>query len=98
MLHVPDEPIHPGRILFDDFIADFDLSAETVATETGIALTALESMKDGIAPITAEVALRLARYFSTTPEFWLNLQRTYDLALASKTISGIEKIKPVAAA
>ena len=48
--------------------------------------------------MTAEIALRLARYFSTSPEFWLNLQRTYDLAVARKTITGIDQIKPVAAA
>lgn len=98
MLHSPDEPIYPGRILFDDFVVDFDLSAETIAAETGIPLGALQNLERGEASVTAEIALRLARYFSTSPEFWLNLQRTYDLAVARKTITGIDQIKPVAAA
>ncbi|RKE84803.1 HigA family addiction module antitoxin [Rhizobium sp. AG855] len=98
MLHLPEEPIHPGRVLFDDFIADFGLSSARVAAETGIPITTLEALDDGSSSVTAEIALRLARYFSTTPEFWLNLQRTYDLALASKTAKGIDQIRPVAAA
>lgn len=98
MQHLPEEPIHPGRVLFDDFIADFGLAFATVATETGIPLPALESLEKGDAHITAEMALRLARYFSTSPEFWLNLQRTYDLAQASKTAKGLDQIRPVAAA
>lgn len=98
MLHVTDEPIHPGCVLFDDFIADFGLTLEKVATDTGIERAALEALQNGNGAITAEIALRLARYFSTTPEFWLNLQRTYDLALVSKTVTGIDQIRPVAAA
>jgi addiction module HigA family antidote len=98
MLHLPEDPIHPGRVLFDDFIADFGLACATVATETGIPLPVLESLDKGDAHVTAEMALRLARYFSTSPEFWLNLQRTYDLAQASKTAKGLDQIRPVAAA
>ena len=98
MLHVTEEPIHPGCVLFDDFVADFGLTLGQVATDTGIERAALEALKNGNGAITAEIALRLARYFSTTPEFWLNLQRTYDLALASKTATGIDQIRPVAAA
>jgi addiction module HigA family antidote len=98
MLHVTEEPIHPGCVLFDDFIADFGLTLEKVATDTGIERSALEALQNGKGAVTAEIALRLARYFSTTPEFWLNLQRTYDLALASKTVTGIDQIRPVAAA
>mgnify|MGYP000043488290 CR=1 FL=1 len=98
MLHLPDEPIHPGRVLFDDFIAEFDLSSNKVVADTGIPMSALDALQTGSGSITAEIALRLARYFSTSPEFWLNLQRTYDLALASKTATGIDQIRPVVAA
>jgi addiction module HigA family antidote len=98
MLHVPEEPIHPGRVLFDDFIADFGLTIDKVIADTRIERPALDALQSGSGVITAEIALRLARYFSTTPEFWLNLQRTYDLALASKTATGIDQITPVAAA
>lgn len=98
MLHLPEEPIHPGRVLFDDFVADFGLSSAKVAEETGIPLATLDALDEGSTSVTAEIALRLARYFSTSPEFWLNLQRTYDLALASKTATGIDQISPVAAA
>jgi addiction module HigA family antidote len=98
MLHVHEEPIHPGRVLFDDFIADIGLTIDKVIADTGIERPALDALQSGSGVITAEIALRLARYFSTTPEFWLNLQRTYDLALASKTATGIDQIRPVAAA
>lgn len=98
MLHVTEEPIHPGRVLFDDFIAEFGLTLKQVVTDTGIERAALESLQSGNGAITAEIALRLGRYFSTTPEFWLNLQRNYDLALASKTATGLDQITPVAAA
>jgi antitoxin HigA-1 len=98
MLHLPEEPIHPGRVLFADFIAEFGLSSDKVVGETGIPRPALDALQSGSGSITAEIALRLARYFSTSPEFWLNLQRTYDLALASKTATGIDQIRPVVAA
>jgi addiction module HigA family antidote len=50
------------------------------------------------AGISAELALRLSRYFGNSPEFWLNLQRAFDLALAVKDAKGLDKIRPVRAA
>jgi addiction module HigA family antidote len=98
MLHIPEDPVHPGRILFDDFLEDYGLAIDKVAADTGIVTEELSDIRDGKAGITAEIALRLSRYFSNSPEFWLNLQRAYDLSLAQKTATGLDRIQPVHAA
>jgi len=98
MLHIPEDPVHPGRILFDDFLEDYGLAIDKVAADTGIAESELTAIEGGKAGISAETALRLSRYFSNSPEFWLNLQRTYDLSVAQKTATGLDRIQPVHAA
>lgn len=98
MQFVPDDPIHPGEILRHDFLEEFDLTVEGTAIETGISVERLSAILAGRDTVTAEVALRLGRFFTTSPEFWLNLQRSYDLSLALKTADGLEKIRPVHAA
>lgn len=98
MLHIPQDPIHPGQILRDEFLPDYGLTLDKVAADTGIDLRDLAAVDQSAAPVTAEMALRLSRYFSNSPEFWLNLQRTYDLSLALKTAQGLDKISPVRAA
>ncbi|MCM2474806.1 HigA family addiction module antidote protein [Rhizobium sp. CG5] len=98
MLHTPQDAIHPGQILREEFLADYGLTLEKVAADTGIDPLELAAVYQSSAPVTAEMALRLSRYFSNSPEFWLNLQRTYDLSLALKTAQGLDKISPVRAA
>lgn len=98
MKFIPDEPIHPSEILEQDFMADFDLAPDLLAAALGVSLDSLLSVLVGATPVTAEFALRLGRYFGNTPEFWLNLQRTFDLALALKNVRDLDSIKPVAVA
>ena len=98
MKFVPTEPIHPGEILRQDFLEEYGISPEQAASDTGIAPDLLVAIAAGHETITAAVALRLSRYFETSPEFWLNLQRSYDLGLALKTVDDLEKITPVRAA
>ncbi len=98
MQFVPDDPIHPGEILNQDFLEEYGLSIEKAASDLGISSEALVGIVDGSRPLTAEIALRLARYFETTPEFWLNLQRSYDLSIALKSAAGLEDIHPIRAA
>lgn len=98
MLFVPVDPIHPGEMLREEFMADYELSAEKLSRETGIEEGRLFAVLNDRAPIDADMALRLSRYFSNSPEYWLNLQRTYDLAVALKQAKGLEEIRPIEAA
>lgn len=98
MQFVPEEPIHPGDILRKDFLAEYDVSVERAASELGVPTSVLQEIVEGSGSIDAELALRLARYFETSPEFWLNLQRSFDLSVALKSAAGLEKIRPVRAA
>jgi addiction module HigA family antidote len=98
MQFIQDDPIHPGEILKDDFLEEYGLSAERVAHDIGMSPTSLSDILAARAGVTAEVALRLSRYFDNSPEFWLNLQRAFDLAVAVKAAEGLDKIVPVRAA
>ena len=72
-------PVHPGEILREDFMKTLGLSASKLALELHIPATRIGEIIRERRRITAETALRLARYFKTNPEFWLNLQNFYDL-------------------
>lgn len=98
MQFVQDDPIHPGEILREDFLAEYALSVERVAEDIGVAPESISDILAGRAGVTAEIALRLSRYFDNSPEFWLNLQRAFDLAVAVKVAKGLDKIRPVKAA
>jgi addiction module HigA family antidote len=98
MQFVPDDAIHPGEILKQDFLLEYGLSVEKAADDLGISADVLNDLQEGAGSVTAELALRLARYFETSPEFWLNLQRSYDLSMALKSAAGLENIRPVRAA
>lgn len=73
---------HPGEILKTEFLDELDLKPGTLAAAIGVDRTRIKKIIDGERDITADTALRLAIYFNTTPEFWINLQTHYDLSLA----------------
>lgn len=98
MQFLQDDPIHPGEILKDDFLAEYDLSVGRMAQDIGVATNMLSDILAARAGIGAELALRLSRYFGNSPEFWLNLQRAYDLAVAVRQAKGLDKIRPIRAA
>jgi addiction module HigA family antidote len=75
----PIGPIHPGEVLREDFLAELDMSAYALAKALNVPLTRIAAIVNGERAITADTALRLARYFGTTPAFWLGLQAVYDL-------------------
>ena len=75
-------PIHPGETLREDFLKPLRLTANRLATELFVPVTRINDIVRGRRSITADTALRLARYFGTTPQFWMNLQSNYDLELA----------------
>jgi addiction module HigA family antidote len=75
-------PIHPGETLREDFLKPLGLSANRLAMELLVPVTRINDIARGKRAITADTALRLARYFGTTPQFWMNLQANYELELA----------------
>jgi addiction module HigA family antidote len=75
-------PIHPGESLREDFLIPLGLTANRLAMELLVPVTRINDIVRGRRAITADTALRLARYFGTTPQFWVNLQANYDLDLA----------------
>ncbi len=74
-------PIHPGEVLAEDFIAPLGLSANKLALDLHVPANRLTEIIRGRRALTAETALRLARYFKTSPAFWMNLQAQFDLEL-----------------
>jgi len=75
------EPIHPGALLAED-MEDMGISINRLARDTRMSLSRVSELVNGKRAITAETALRLARYFGTTPQYWMNLQLRYDLETA----------------
>lgn len=89
-------PVHPGEILREEFLSPANLSAGAVARACGIPRTRIERLIREETSISADTALRLGRYFSTSADFWMNLQIRYDLEGASRSLGrSLDGIKPV---
>jgi antitoxin HigA-1 len=74
-------PIHPGEVLLADFLEPFGLSQYRLAHDVSVPPRRINEIVHGTRAITADTALRLARYFGTTDRFWLNLQARFDLEM-----------------
>ena len=79
-------PVHPGEVLREDFLQPMKLTAYAVAKAVSVPRTRIERLVRQETPVTADTALRLARYFGTTAQLWQNLQSQYDLEIASLKI------------
>lgn len=92
-------PIHPGEILLEEFLTPMEISQYRLAKDIHVPPRRINEIVHGKRAITADTALRLARYFGTSAEFWTNLQSAYDLDVARQEIGGkLEReIEPVAA-
>ncbi|HEY5257738.1 MAG TPA: HigA family addiction module antitoxin [Candidatus Baltobacteraceae bacterium] len=75
-------PTHPGEVLLEDFLKPLDMSANALAMALRVPVSRISEITKARRGVTAETALRLSRYFGTTPEFWIRLQGKYDLAVA----------------
>ena len=75
-------PVHPGEVLLEEFLKPMGLSQNRLALDIGVHPRRINEIVLGKRSITANTALRLARYFATSPQFWLGLQGDYDLDLA----------------
>jgi antitoxin HigA-1 len=89
-------PIHPGEVLREDFLIPMKLSPYLVARACGVPRTRIERLAREQTPITADTALRLARYLGTTPAFWMNIQAQFDLERAADELAAtLKKIEPL---
>ena len=92
-------PVHPGEVLIEEFLKPMSLSQNRLALAIGVHPRRINEIVLGKRSVTAETALRLARYFGTSPQFWLGLQMDYDLDVASDRLGNRldHEIKAVAA-
>ncbi len=91
-------PIHPGEVLREDYLAPLDMSANALANKLGVTPARINEIVREQRGITADTALRLAKYFGGSPQFWLNLQSTYELRLVERAnphlFDSIDPIEP----
>ena len=90
-------PIHPGEVLNEEFLIPLGISQNRLAKEISVPPRRINEIVHGARAVSADTALRLARYFGTSERFWLNLQAAYDLSKAEKAHS-YKKIVPRTAA
>lgn len=90
-------PIHPGEILREEYLEPLDMSANALAGALRLTAARVNEIVREKRGITPDTALRLSRYFGTTPEFWLNLQMTYELRKTIETEGKLimETIQPL---
>jgi antitoxin HigA-1 len=84
-------PVTPGEILRGDFMEPLGLSANALAKALHVPPNRITAILNGNRSITADTALRLARYFKTTPQSWLNLQKNYELEVAKRIVGHVIK-------
>ncbi|MDK8894935.1 HigA family addiction module antitoxin [Corynebacterium sp. MSK006] len=93
------EPVHPGEILMEDFIDGFGITQHRLAVDIGVPPRRINEIVHGKRGITADTAVRLARYFGTTADFWMNLQSSYELRMCLRELGDdVENITPLGAA
>ncbi|MEE8377465.1 MAG: HigA family addiction module antitoxin [Candidatus Aminicenantaceae bacterium] len=80
-------PLHPGEILFEDFLKPMGLSQNRMALDIRVPARRINEIVLGKRRITADTALRLAKYFNMSPQFWLGLQLDYDLDMAEDKLA-----------
>jgi antitoxin HigA-1 len=89
-------PVHPGEVLREDFLRPMKLSPHAVARAVGVPRTRIERLANEQTAVTADTTLRLARYFSISPAFWMGMQAQYDLEHAEDVLGGeLRKITSV---
>lgn len=79
-------PVHPGEVLFEEFLKPMNISQNRLALNIGVPARRINEVVLGKRSISADSALRLARFFGTSAEFWLGLQAQYDLDITAETL------------
>jgi len=89
-------PIHPGEMIREDFLPDYELTVASLAEALGVSRQTVNELLRERRAVSPEMALRLSRLFRNSPEFWLNAQRAVDLWDAEQAIAAdIESIRPL---
>ena len=92
-------PIHPGEFLREEYLVPLGMSAGALAKRLNLPRTRIERIVREEIGVSPETALRLARFFNTTPQFWMNFQQAYELETEAKALAAeLEKIEPLQAA
>lgn len=93
-------PLHPGEVLFEEFLKPLNISQNQLGQDLGVSARRINEIIHGKRSITANTALRLARHFGNSPQFWLGIQLDYDLDAETDRLSGrLEKeVKKLACA
>src|ERR1700735_3689863 len=86
MVHAEFDPVTPGEMLKEEFLAEYGLSQNELARAVGISPNRITEIINGRRRITADTALRLGLYFGNSAEFWMNLQVHYDLKMARRNL------------
>ena len=81
-------PLHPGEILLEEFLKPMNLSQNRLALDIRVPARRINEIVQRKRRVTADTALRLAKFFDMSPQFWLGLQMDYDLDIAEDTLSG----------
>ncbi|WP_232679911.1 HigA family addiction module antitoxin [Nocardioides sp. R-C-SC26] len=90
------DPIHPGEVLLDDFIAEFGITQHRLAVAIGVPPRRINEIVHGKRGITADTAVRLGTYFGTSAEFWMNLQSHYELRIERRALAEqLATIEPI---
>lgn len=101
MVRIPTHraPVHPGEILLEEFLKPMHITQSDLSSMIGVSFVRVNELVNGKRGITPDTALRLARLFDMSPEFWLNLQLAWDLyeAMHAPEAESIKKIRPVPA-
>ncbi len=85
-------PVHPGEILKEEFMTPLGLSANALAHAIRVPPNRITAIVNGTRGVSADTALRLAKAFGTTPDFWLNLQNAFDLDTARSDLGELEMV------
>lgn len=92
-------PIHPGEVLMEEYLAPLGITQHKLAIDIGVPPRRINEIVHGKRRISADTALRLARYFGTSERFWLNLQGRYDLEIERDRLgSTLDDIRPLKSA
>lgn len=83
-----EDPMHPGEVLEELYLDPLEMGVIAFAQRLGAPRTRIERLIKGTTGVTPDTALRLGRAFNTTPDYWVNLQMNYDMALAAREIDG----------
>ncbi len=90
-------PVHPGEVLREDYLVPMGMTANALAKALNVPAPRINEIVRERRGVSADTAMRLATYFGTTPEYWMNLQRAWDLARARETVD-VSGIVPLQAA